>query len=114
MARGPLINTTNPSASLMARIRTVKMDPAAALGYMGQLPGMRLDVPALPAPALAPPPALAIADTGSKGGIDSGHLNDEALKAIQKLNASAQQQQLKPEPQRPAVAERGAVITNTE
>ena len=54
MARGPLVNTTNPSASLMARIRTVKQDmanggtgmpppgsgPPGGLGALGGLGGL--------------------------------------------------------------------------
>lgn len=87
MARGPLINTTNPSASLMARIRTVKTEAqGAAMGMHG--------LGAAPAPTGgAEPPqqslALSIEDRRPSSGIDKRQFDDEARKAIQKLNAGA-------------------------
>lgn len=84
MAKGPLVNTTNPSASLMARIRNVKADAQLGLG----LGGGHL------ATASAPPPqpltlgsVLALENGGGPSG---GDINSEALKAIAKLNSSTQ------------------------
>lgn len=75
MAKGPLVNTSNPSASLMARIRTVKQNggpgaPGAAPGA-GAMPGMGappLGIQ-LPAPAGGPGiiPILAQAPSGMFG-----------------------------------------------
>mmetsp|Transcript_60959 Transcript_60959/g.145269 ORF Transcript_60959/g.145269 Transcript_60959/m.145269 type:complete len:311 (+) Transcript_60959:115-1047(+) len=62
MAKGPLQNAANPSASLLARIRMVK-EPGAML-----------------APAPPPPPEVRPVVPG--GPLD---LNDEVLKAVQKL-----------------------------
>lgn len=103
MARGALVNTTNPSASLMARIRTVKMNAAQGLQpgqgglnpapgglQAGPMPGMP-GLPSLPTP---PPPntssMLALEDSragAAPGSVIAADLGDEARKAIMKLNA---------------------------
>mmetsp|Transcript_59964 Transcript_59964/g.118948 ORF Transcript_59964/g.118948 Transcript_59964/m.118948 type:complete len:259 (+) Transcript_59964:36-812(+) len=84
MARGPLVNTTNPSASLMARIRTVKLD-AACIGMHGAVTA---------AASLAIPHShhpLALDDKRRSSSIDNDHINDEAQKAIRKLNMGSMQ-----------------------
>lgn len=132
MAKGPLVNTTNPSASLMARIRTVKVNIQAGiglgLGAPAPLGGMQPQAMGTPALALedhrfagvgagapgdpgafnmgdeaaraiskmvsgqAGPPSLSMALRGANGSssitnIEDKRLQDEALKAIQALNA---------------------------
>jgi len=74
MAKGPLSQAANPSASLLARIRMVK-EPGAML-----------------APVPMPPPA--IPPSAPAGPLD---LNDEVLKAVQKL----QNKEAKPPPPPP-------------
>jgi len=81
MSKGPLINSTNPSASLVSRIRLAK-EPGAMPG-MPLAPGLVHGQPPPPAgtPALAlmpPPPAMT----------DSGDMSDEAKRAIEKLGQS--------------------------
>lgn len=98
MARGPLVNTTNPSASLMARIRTVKQEPqggAGGAGGAGMGTGAGAGIPSLAALMAAETfpqlPALALEDSrpgGAQTNIASSALNEEALRAIQKLSAS--------------------------
>mmetsp|Transcript_120812 Transcript_120812/g.225875 ORF Transcript_120812/g.225875 Transcript_120812/m.225875 type:complete len:307 (+) Transcript_120812:83-1003(+) len=84
LAKGPLVNTTNPSASLMARIRNIKQDHQA-----GKIAAPPAGLPALPPPAPAPVmPALALEDNRpSTGAVGNNQLNDEALKAIAKLTS---------------------------
>jgi len=113
MSRGPLVNTTNPSASLMARIRHVKQEAQSAGGTPGAfvsqapctneaLPVVTPPPPPPPAPAAppAPPPppppstfALENQQWCNSGAtiskVDDSHLADEALKAIQKLQGTA-------------------------
>lgn len=98
MSKGPLINTNNPSASLMARIRMVKMDQTTGTGSfaIAGVGGASAGLLALPAP---PPGSLSALtggtgyesqeDRGSFGGSGgiSADLSAEALKAIEKLNA---------------------------
>lgn len=111
MAKGPLINSTNPSASLMARIRTVRDN--VRLGT--PMPGVGVGAAPAGTPALMPPvvgqpmtqpltqlmgqtqptqPALALedgrpADAAPAAGATQPSLNlaGEAMKAISKLNA---------------------------
>mmetsp|Transcript_70485 Transcript_70485/g.168810 ORF Transcript_70485/g.168810 Transcript_70485/m.168810 type:complete len:289 (-) Transcript_70485:119-985(-) len=87
LAKGPLVNTTNPSASLMARIRNVKTD----------VQGLAARIAASTTPNPPPPPM-------SLEGANGNHLNDEALKAIQKLTANmarSNQSQTAPPPAMP-------------
>eukprot|EP00927_Polykrikos_kofoidii_P022413 TRINITY_DN20922_c0_g1_i1.p2 TRINITY_DN20922_c0_g1~~TRINITY_DN20922_c0_g1_i1.p2 ORF type:complete len:144 (+),score=22.69 TRINITY_DN20922_c0_g1_i1:184-615(+) len=78
MAKGPLVNTTNASASLMARIRVVKTD-AQGLAAIANAPATR--------PAeMAPPPMLALPAPPTAPGFNAGMLSGEALRAIQRLN----------------------------
>merc|ERR1719149_490541 len=59
MAKGPLVNTTNPSASLVAHIRLVKEPGQANLPLPpGLIAGMSFNQPPPPAgtPALMAPP----------------------------------------------------------
>eukprot|EP00401_Gymnodinium_catenatum_P056807 CAMPEP_0117605282 /NCGR_PEP_ID=MMETSP0784-20121206/79115_1 /TAXON_ID=39447 /ORGANISM="" /LENGTH=192 /DNA_ID=CAMNT_0005408325 /DNA_START=24 /DNA_END=602 /DNA_ORIENTATION=+ len=91
MAKGPLVNTNNPSASLMARIRMVKMDRESGMGMFapgGTMPGALGAAPVQV--AAAPNPALALEDSrhSANVSIDNSSLNDEAFKAIQKLSAN--------------------------
>jgi len=82
MSKGPLINSTNPSASLVSRIRLAK-EPGAMPGAP-LIPGLVQGQPPPPAgtPALAlMPPPPAIADL-------SGAMSEEAKKAIEKLGQS--------------------------
>lgn len=88
LAKGPLVNTTNPSASLMARIRNIKQDHQA--GKVAVPPGPPAGLPAPPPPAPAPvtPAALALEDNRpNTGAVANNQLNDEALKAIAKLTS---------------------------
>lgn len=81
MGKGPLSNSTNPSASLVARIRLIK-EPGQAGLAPGQ-PPPPAGTPALMAPLPGPPmgaPPLALQDNGS-----GGDMNMEAMKAIQKM-----------------------------
>jgi len=85
IAKGTLINSTNPSASLMARIRNVKLNAQAAVSGLGgcmAAPGQQpalgpslSGVPSTPAPAAPAPLSL-----------EDKQLQNEALKAIQALN----------------------------
>mmetsp|Transcript_95877 Transcript_95877/g.249910 ORF Transcript_95877/g.249910 Transcript_95877/m.249910 type:complete len:313 (+) Transcript_95877:106-1044(+) len=112
MAKGPLVNSTNPSASLMARIRTVKMN-IQQQANMGLQPGM---LPAAGMPALfgsvtggcaaigdwapAPPPMLppmvlpmvppASAMHALEDSRTSAAINDDVAKAISRLTSAAQ------------------------
>lgn len=91
MARGPLVNTTNPSASLMARIRTVKQEGQSGAntstpGLVPPAPPMSLTslIAASSMPGVMPPaPPLALPAPP----LADGALNGEALRAIQKLSA---------------------------
>lgn len=85
MSKGPLINSTNPSASLVSRIRLAK-EPGAMPGMPGMplAPGLVPGQPPPPAgtPALAiMPPPPAFTDTTSD-------MSDEAKRAIEKLGQS--------------------------
>jgi len=100
MSRGPLLNSTNPSASLMARIRYVKQEAqlgGGALTSLGSQPPRALEAP----PLAPPPPAPFALDDQQRSGaaatvakVDDGHLAGEALKAIQKLNGAAAAQSM--------------------
>lgn len=90
MAKGPLVNTTNTSASLMARIRNIKQDyQAGKIAAPGQSqPQAPAGLPALPPPVPPAPvqPSLALEDSRSaEKSVGDSQLNDEALKAIAKL-----------------------------
>jgi len=83
MSKGPLVNSTNPSASLVSRIRLAK-EPGAMPG-MPLVPGLVSGQPPPPAgtPALAiMPPPPAITDTSF------GDMSADVQKAIQKLGQS--------------------------
>mmetsp|Transcript_43199 Transcript_43199/g.78583 ORF Transcript_43199/g.78583 Transcript_43199/m.78583 type:complete len:288 (+) Transcript_43199:174-1037(+) len=71
LAKGPIVNTTNPSASLMARIRNVKTD----------VHGLAARIAASTSVVSTPVPSL-------EGGSGTNNLSDEAYKAIQKLTAN--------------------------
>lgn len=108
MAKGNFVNTTNPSASLMARIRTVKMDlatgnnmappsaPGAAAPPAGLSPGLAqiLGLGGQQGGCPPPPPGgpLSLEDArpppAAGGGIQDGSLDDEARRAIEKLSAT--------------------------
>jgi len=79
MAKGTLGNSTNPSASLVARIRLLK-EPGQNLPPP-MAPGL-VPPPPAGAPALATPPPPALMD---------GDVSSEAMKAIQKLQAAQSQ-----------------------
>lgn len=99
MAKGPLVNTTNPSASLMARIRNVKVNAqnaqnsalglgttvgGAVAGVLGaQQPLVGLVSGGGPTPTTSTP--LALEDGG-----DNAAIEDEVQKAIGKLQAVSQ------------------------
>jgi len=99
MAKGPLVNTTNPSASLMARIRNVKVNAqnaqnsALSLGMGGA--GNTAGVLSAQQPlaglvsgggqTLAASPPLALED-----GRSAVTMDDEVQKAIGKLQAASQ------------------------
>lgn len=88
MAKGTLLHSTNPSASLMARIRNCRMDQQHPQANFGGLGGNLVAAPALgslPLPPPAPKP-MALEDAAPAA---NNSINDEALKAIQKLSAGA-------------------------
>lgn len=93
MAKGPLVHSTNPSASLMARIRNCRMDQ-----QQQNLATMNAGMAAVPGLPPAPKP-LSLEDNRPSPGltIDSS-INDEALKAIQKLSAAQAAQTPPPAP----------------
>lgn len=94
MAKGSLANSTNPSASLMARIRTVKTNPVAQVSS-----GIGVGIPAGSVPPAGLPgvgqpfpyqPSLAHQDTRPAGTAASDinvNVASEAMKAISKLSA---------------------------
>lgn len=106
MGQGPLINCYNPSGAVMSRIRSARV---GQLAYRTSQPPGNAPAPlppgALPpgavppagTPALmAPPPLMqtgmpppGAAATGTAPALMDGKMNEEAAKAIQRLNAEA-------------------------
>lgn len=95
MAKGPLVNTTNPSASLMARVRLCKQEVQGGnnVGTPNPPP------PAVIPPMMAPPPSLPPGMVNSMPGLEvkpeplalpaplpDAAFDGEAMKAIQKFS----------------------------
>lgn len=124
MAKGPLVNTTNNSASLMARIRNVKNDIAARInpllprsqrgGPQPQgIPGTHPGMTAQPQMLLPPPNMMPMMPQPQQPlQIQDSLLMNDAMKAIQKLTSAPDDQRglTAPTPGAPVPSGPGSII----